>query len=115
MMGIRLVRVAPIAVMLAATLAATSVRVLGQSGTTNGEWRHYGGDSGSTRYAPLDQIDAGNFNQLEVAWRFKTDALGPWPCVLERRQRGAHPLRHARLPAGSPRRPDRRARPGFRP
>jgi quinoprotein glucose dehydrogenase len=77
MMGIRLVRVAPIAVMLAATLAATSVRVLGQSGTTNGEWRHYGGDSGSTRYAPLDQIDAGNFNQLEVAWRFKTDALGP--------------------------------------
>src|ERR1700731_3076836 len=50
-----------------------------QTGTKNGEWRTYGGDLGSTRYAPLDQINAGNFNQLEVAWRFKTDSLGPRP------------------------------------
>ena len=28
-----------------------------QTGTTNGEWRTYGGDLGSTRYAPLDQIN----------------------------------------------------------
>jgi quinoprotein glucose dehydrogenase len=34
---------------------------------------------GSTRYAPLDQINADNFNKLEVAWRFKTDHLGPLP------------------------------------
>jgi glucose dehydrogenase len=27
-------------------------------------------------YSPLAQIDASNFNQLEVAWRFKTDNLG---------------------------------------
>ena len=26
-----------------------------------------------TRYRPLDQINAFNFNKLEVAWRFKTD------------------------------------------
>ncbi len=32
--------------------------------------------SGSTRYAPLNQINADNFNKLEVAWRFKTDNLG---------------------------------------
>jgi quinoprotein glucose dehydrogenase len=50
-----------------------------QSGAKNGEWRTYGGDLGSTRYAPLDQINAGNFSQLEVAWRFKTDSLGPRP------------------------------------
>ncbi len=50
-----------------------------QSGTKNGEWRSYGGDLGSTRYAPLDQINAGNFDKLEVAWRFKTDHLGPRP------------------------------------
>jgi quinoprotein glucose dehydrogenase len=50
-----------------------------QSGAKNGEWRTYGGDLGNTRYAPLDQINAGNFNQLEVAWRFKTDSLGPRP------------------------------------
>ena len=50
-----------------------------QSGTKNGEWRTYGGDLGSTRYAPLDQINAENFNKLEIAWRFKTDSLGPRP------------------------------------
>ena len=53
--------------------------VHGQSGTTNGEWRTYGGDLGSTRYAPLDQINAGNFSKLQVAWRFKTDILGTRP------------------------------------
>jgi quinoprotein glucose dehydrogenase len=50
-----------------------------QSGAKNGEWTSYAGDLGSTRYSPLDQINAGNFNQLEVAWRFKTDNLGPRP------------------------------------
>ena len=44
-----------------------------------GEWRFYGGDAGTTKYTPLDQIDASNFNKLEVAWRFKTDNLGPFP------------------------------------
>ena len=28
---------------------------------------------------PLDQINAANFDKLEVAWRFKTDNLGPRP------------------------------------
>src|SRR5258706_10248737 len=53
--------------------------VSGQAGAQNGEWRSYGGDLGHTRYAPLDQIDASNFGKLEVAWRFKTDSLGPRP------------------------------------
>jgi len=44
-----------------------------------GEWRAWGGDLASTRYAPLDQINAGNFNTLEVAWRFKTENLGKIP------------------------------------
>src|SRR5271166_6030541 len=59
-------------------IAGTSA-LFAQSGTKNGEWRTYGGDLGNTRYAPLDQINASNFNKLEVAWRFKTDALGPRP------------------------------------
>ena len=50
-----------------------------QVGARNGEWRTYGGDLGHTRYAPLDQINAENFSKLEVAWRFKTDNLGPRP------------------------------------
>jgi quinoprotein glucose dehydrogenase len=55
----------------------TSASVHGQIGAQKGEWRTYGGDLGHTRYAPLDQINAGNFSKLEVAWRFKTDNLGP--------------------------------------
>ncbi len=57
----------------------TSVAVWGQAGARNGEWRSYGGDQGHTKYSPLDQINAENFKTLEVAWRFKTDHLGPRP------------------------------------
>ena len=49
------------------------------TGTENGEWRTYGGDLASTRYSPLSQITKDNFSKLEVAWRFKTDSLGPRP------------------------------------
>ena len=48
-------------------------------GTSAGEWRTYAGDLRATRYAPLEQITRENFSKLEVAWRFKTDALGPRP------------------------------------
>ena len=58
-------------------LAGASLPATGQTGAKDGEWRSYGGDLGSTRYSALDQINAGNFNQLEIAWRFKTDNLGP--------------------------------------
>ncbi|MBF8300319.1 MAG: Quinoprotein glucose dehydrogenase [Acidobacteria bacterium] len=51
----------------------------GQSGSGNGEWRTYGSDLRQTRYSALDQINASNFSKLEVAWRFKTDNLGPRP------------------------------------
>jgi len=66
---------------LATTLLAlcAMVRLGAQAGAANGEWRTYGGDLGHTRYAPLDQINASNFKALEIAWRFKTDALGPRP------------------------------------
>src|SRR5215469_15250894 len=50
-----------------------------QTGAKNGEWRTYGADLGNTHYSPLDQINAANFNTLQVAWRFKTDNLGPRP------------------------------------
>jgi quinoprotein glucose dehydrogenase len=60
-------------------LAALTAAPRGQSGAVRGEWPTYGGDLGNTRYAPLDQITAANFNGLEVAWRFKTDNLGPRP------------------------------------
>ena len=43
-----------------------------QYGATNGEWRSYGGDLGSTKYSPLDQIDASNFDSLRIAWRWQS-------------------------------------------
>ncbi|PWU09772.1 MAG: quinoprotein glucose dehydrogenase [Terriglobia bacterium] len=45
----------------------------------DGEWVSYTADIRGSRYRPLDQINASNFNKLEVAWRFKTDHLGPFP------------------------------------
>ena len=50
-----------------------------QSGAANGQWRYYGGDAGSTRYAPLDQINRDNVAQLEVAWRWQAANFGPQP------------------------------------
>ena len=43
------------------------------------EWHNYAGDLASTRYRPFDQIDASNFNKLEVAWQFRTDSFGERP------------------------------------
>ena len=60
-------------------MLAVAPLCLGQSGAKNGEWRTYGGDLGNTHYSPVDQINAENFYKLEVAWRFKTDNLGPAP------------------------------------
>jgi quinoprotein glucose dehydrogenase len=51
----------------------------GQPSTRNGEWPANGADVRFTRYSPLDQINASNFSKLDVAWRFKTDAFGPYP------------------------------------
>jgi quinoprotein glucose dehydrogenase len=71
------------AALLVTVVAGATVLVRGQVGaqvgTQSGQWPTYGGDLGHTRYAPLDQINAGNFNNLEIAWRFKTDPLGPRP------------------------------------
>ena len=50
-----------------------------QQGALGGEWPSYGGDLGHTRYAALDQIDASNFSDLDLAWTFKTDNFGPTP------------------------------------
>src|SRR5579884_2547356 len=64
-------------VIASSVLFATSL--LAQHGALKGQWPTYGGDLGSTRYSPLDQINAANFKDLEIAWRFKTDNLGPRP------------------------------------
>ncbi len=62
-----------------AALVMYSSGIHGQNGSAKGEWPHYGADLANTHYSPLAQISAANFGKLEVAWRFKTDALGPRP------------------------------------
>ncbi len=44
-----------------------------------GEWRYWGGDAGSTRYSPLDQITRDNARTLQVAWRWRAANFGPQP------------------------------------
>jgi quinoprotein glucose dehydrogenase len=63
-----------VCVLLGATLPLAA-----QGGATNGEWRAYAGEPGSTKYSPLDQINKDNAKSLRIAWRFKTDNLGPRP------------------------------------
>src|SRR4029450_940175 len=60
-------------------LAWATAPLAGQYGTKNGEWRAYAGEPGSTKYSPLDQINRDNAKNLRIAWRFKTDNLGPRP------------------------------------
>jgi quinoprotein glucose dehydrogenase len=71
-------KIAGVAV-VACVAACAAMPLAAQTGAKNGEWTTYGADLGNTRYSPLDQINAGNFNNLEIAWRFKTDNLGPHP------------------------------------
>src|ERR1700736_6149209 len=67
------------ALTLCVVLASVTMHVSAQSTASGTEWPTYGGDLANTRYRPLDQIDASNFNKLEIAWRFKTENLGPRP------------------------------------
>src|SRR2546422_3567019 len=70
-------------VLLCAGVLCLTMGLSGQSAnqpsTKNGEWPYYTADLKGTKYSPLDQINASNFKDLEVAWRFKTDNLGTRP------------------------------------
>ena len=60
---------------LAAALTGTAATASAQ----DGEWRYWGADAASSRYSPLDQINASNFNDLEVAWTWRGDNFSPDP------------------------------------
>jgi quinoprotein glucose dehydrogenase len=69
--------------MLSSTAVAPLMATLPAQGQTasapDTEWRNYANDLANTRYAPLDQIHAGNFDKLEIAWRFPSAMLGSRP------------------------------------
>jgi quinoprotein glucose dehydrogenase len=69
-------------VCFAALVAVASLIALAQGPTaspTGPNWATYGGNLASHRYSPLDQINKDNFRNLRIAWRLKTDFLGPTP------------------------------------
>ena len=70
----------------AAIIVASADSALAQQGlgTEDGQWRYWGGDERSSRYSPLDQINAENFSNLEVAWRWKAANYGPAPDFIYR-------------------------------
>jgi quinoprotein glucose dehydrogenase len=60
---------------LRAVLCAACIAV-GGSPDASGDWPHYGGDAGGSRWSPLDQIDRSNVRQLAITWQFRTGELG---------------------------------------
>src|SRR6266516_7003715 len=59
--------------------ANLGVEEQGAAQPAGSDWRSYAGDLRNHHYSPLAQVSGANFNALEVAWRFKTDSLGPRP------------------------------------
>lgn len=68
-----------LAVLAAVSALAVAPSATGQSGTSvyEGDWPLYHGGEFSQRYSPLDQINADNVQELEIAWRFSTQGIGP--------------------------------------
>lgn len=58
-------------------LAVGALAIIAQErGAPQTEWRYVGGDAAHTRYSPFDQINAGNFEKLQVAWTWRGDNFG---------------------------------------
>jgi quinoprotein glucose dehydrogenase len=64
------------ALLLTPLIAAAGAQSLVR-GNAAGEWRYWGADAWSTRYSPLDQINAANFGSLKMAWKWDAASLGP--------------------------------------
>lgn len=60
---------------------ATTPGVLEQplASAQGGDWLHYGNDAGGTRFSALDQINAANVGQLQVAWEADVGPASPGP------------------------------------
>ena len=65
-------------------LALPTLAMAQDRGTPEGEWRYQSGDAWGTRYSVLDQIDAENFEDLELAWVWRGDNYGPHPTYVSR-------------------------------
>ncbi|MEX2583279.1 MAG: PQQ-binding-like beta-propeller repeat protein [Gemmatimonadota bacterium] len=65
----------PLSAALAAVVMAQPAAAQ-ERGTPVGEWHYQSADAWGTRYSPLTQINADNFENLEVAWLWRGDNFG---------------------------------------
>jgi quinoprotein glucose dehydrogenase len=65
-------RLAILMLLLGFGLFINPLAVFAQKGAPQGEWPSYGGDLGSTKYSPLDQIDETNVQRVSVAWEWRS-------------------------------------------
>jgi quinoprotein glucose dehydrogenase len=70
----------PLSLILLGMLTVISrAQVVPQGASANVEWRRTGSDGGNTRYSPLDQINAANVKNLQIAWVWHSDNFGSQP------------------------------------
>lgn len=75
----------------------------GRYSTADGEWPQYSGDTKSSKYAPLDQIDKSNVGDLEVAWVWDAFDNSNYTGLLEALKSSDQPASRtarARIPDG---------------
>ncbi len=75
---------AQIAGILAVALLVAAPLVAQNRDMPEGEWRYQSGDAWGTRSSPLNDINADNFADLEVAWMWRGDNYGPKPSYLSK-------------------------------
>jgi len=71
-------RVISILMVIAAALTV-SATAWSQQGTSvyEGNWPSWAADAAANRYSPLDQINADNVGDLEIAWQWSSQGFGP--------------------------------------
>jgi quinoprotein glucose dehydrogenase len=82
-MSRKVLHLVPALALVAIGLVWVAPRVTGQApgqpSTKNGDWPTFTAQLNGCKCSPADQINASNFSKLEIAWRFKTDNIGPRP------------------------------------
>ena len=72
------------ALVLAGLMALPAPAVAQERNNPYGEWRYQSADAWGTRYSPVDQVTAENFEDLEIAWLWRGDNFGPTPSTVSR-------------------------------
>jgi glucose dehydrogenase len=71
-----------VALVVSVLLAAPAPGLAQGPGTEDGEWHFLGGDAWHTRYLPSDQIHAGNFEDLQLAWEWNAASFGSGASIM---------------------------------